>query len=32
MLGAVQEQYRHSMMPNTIGGQINSGDIGFAYE
>ena len=32
MFGAVQEQYRHSMMPNTIGGQINSGDIGFAYD
>ena len=31
MLGAVQEEYRHSMTPNVIGGNINSGDVGFAY-
>ena len=32
MLGAVQEEYRHSMTPNIVGGQINSGDVGFAYD
>lgn len=32
MLGSVQEEYRHSMSPNVIGGQINSGDVGFAYD
>ena len=31
MFGSVQEMYRHSMMPNNIGGQLNSGDIQFAY-
>lgn len=31
MFGAVQEMYRHSMLPNSIGGQLNSGDIQFAY-
>ena len=31
MLGAVQEQYRASMIPNTIGGQVNSGDVCYAY-
>ena len=32
MFGAVQEQYRHSMMPSTIGGQVNSGDVAFASD
>lgn len=31
MLGAVKEQYRASMIPNTIGGQVNSGDVCYAY-
>ncbi len=31
IFGAVQENYRHAMTPNVIGGQINSGDIGYAY-
>lgn len=31
MFGAVQEQYRHSLIPDTINGQINSGDITYAY-
>ena len=31
MFGAVQESYRASMIPNQIGGQINSGDVTFAY-
>ena len=31
MLGAVQEQYRATMIPNTIGGQVNSGDVCYAY-
>lgn len=31
MFGAVQEKYRASMIPNTISGQVNSGDITFAY-
>ena len=32
MFGAVQETYRASMIPNQIGGQINSGDVAFAYD
>lgn len=32
MFGAVQEKYRHSMMPTTIEGQINSGDVTFAFQ
>lgn len=31
MFGAVQEQYKASMIPNTIGGQLNSGDVTYAY-
>lgn len=31
MFGAVKEQYRASMIPNTIGGQVNSGDVCYAY-
>lgn len=31
MFGAVQEMYRHSMLPTTIEGQVNSGDIAYAY-
>ena len=31
MFGAVQEQYRHSLIPDTVNGQINSGDITYAY-
>ena len=31
MFGAVQTQYRASMIPNQIGGQINSGDVCYAY-
>jgi hypothetical protein len=31
MFGAVQEQYRASMIPNSIGGQVNSGDVLYAY-
>lgn len=30
MFGAVQGMYRHSMMSNVIGGQVNSGDITYA--
>nr|DAM30798.1 MAG TPA: Major tail protein [Caudoviricetes sp.] len=30
MFNAVQEQYRHSLMSPTIGGQVNSGDITYA--
>ena len=32
MLGSVQEQYRHSMIPNQIGGQTTVGDVTFAYD
>ena len=31
MLGAVQEMYHASMIPSTIGGQVNSGDVTYAY-
>ena len=31
MFGAMQEQYRASMIPNSIGGQVNSGDVLYAY-
>ena len=31
MFGAVTEQYRASMIPTTIGGQVNSGDVVYAY-
>ena len=31
MLGATQEMYRASMIPSTIGGQVNSGDVTYAY-
>ena len=31
MFSAVQERYRASMIPNHIGGQINSGDVAYAY-
>lgn len=31
MFGSVQEQYRHSLIPDTVNGQINSGDITYAY-
>lgn len=31
MFGAVQEDYRASMLPNQIGGQVNSGDVCYAY-
>ena len=31
MFGAVQEMYHASMIPNSIGGQINSGDVAYAY-
>jgi hypothetical protein len=31
MFGSVQEQYKASMIPNTIGGQINSGDVTYAF-
>lgn len=31
MLGATQEMYRASMIPNQIGGQVNSGDVTYAY-
>ena len=31
MLGAVQEMYRASMIPNQIGGQVSSGDVTYAY-
>lgn len=32
MLGAVQEQYKASMIPSTIGGQVNSGDVTYAFD
>ena len=32
MLGAVQEMYRASMIPNQIGGQTTVGDVTFAYD
>lgn len=32
MFNAIQEQYRHSLQSPTIGGQVNSGDITYAYE
>lgn len=32
MLGAVQENYRASMIPNQIGGQTTVGDVTFAYD
>lgn len=31
MFGAVKEQYRASMIPNSIGGQVNSADVMYAY-
>lgn len=31
MFGAVQESYKASMIPNHIGGQVNSGDVVYAY-
>ena len=31
MFGAVQEQYKASMIPNTIGGQISGGDVTYAF-
>ena len=31
MFGAVTEQYRASMIPNQIGGQVNSGDVCYAF-
>lgn len=31
MLGAVQSSYKASMIPNQIGGQVNSGDVTYAY-
>lgn len=31
MFNAVQEDYRVSMLPNQIGGQVNSGDVCYAY-
>ena len=31
MFNAVQEDYRASMLPNQIGGQVNSGDVCYAY-
>ena len=31
MFGAVQESYKASMIPNHIGGQVNSGDVAYAY-
>ena len=31
MFGAVQEQYRASLIPNQVGGQVNSGDVTYAY-
>ena len=31
MLGAVQEMYHASMIPSTIGGQVNSGDVTYAF-
>ena len=32
MFGAAQEMYHASMIPNTIGGQVNSGDVQYAYD
>ena len=31
MFAAVQEQYRASLIPNQVGGQVNSGDVTYAY-
>ena len=31
MFNAVQEDYQKSMLPNQIGGQVNSGDVCYAY-
>ena len=31
MFGSVQESYRASLIPNTVSGQVNSGDITYAY-
>ena len=31
MFGAITEQYRASMIPNQIGGQVNSGDVCYAF-
>lgn len=31
MFGAIQTQYKASMIPNQIQGQVNAGDIGYAY-
>lgn len=31
MFGSVQEMYRASLIPSTIGGQVNSGDVTYAY-
>lgn len=31
MFNAVQENYQKSMLPNQIGGQVNSGDVCYAY-
>ena len=31
MFGAVTEQYRASMIPHQIGGQVNSGDVCYAF-
>lgn len=32
MFGAVQEQYKASMIPNQIGGEVNSADIQYAFK
>ncbi|MBO7695214.1 MAG: hypothetical protein J6T10_21540 [Methanobrevibacter sp.] len=32
MFGAVQEQYKASMIPNQIGGELNSADVAFSYK
>ena len=32
MFGAIQSSYKASMIPNQIGGQVNAGDMTFAYE
>ena len=31
MFNAVQSNYQHSLMPHAVGGQLNSGDLTFAY-
>ena len=31
MFGAVQEQYRASLIPNQVGGEVNSGDVTYGY-